>query len=150
MSLPPPPPDYAPLKTRPSAVTKYATYMFIASIFCIIFGVIDFFVWGPPASYVLGVIFVILGVLFLIVTFALYAGQSWALTISGYSGSLWAQAPEVRAFFGLPPSNFQAIPATLTAAAPPPPQQLCSTCGQPLTFIPQYNRWYCQAEQKYV
>jgi hypothetical protein len=35
---------------------------------------------------------------------------------------------------------------------PPPPQQppTCPTCGNPLTFIPQYQRWYCYREQKYV
>lgn len=37
---------------------------------------------------------------------------------------------------------------------PPPPQQpqqpLCPTCKNPLTYIPQYQRWYCYREQKYV
>ena len=26
----------------------------------------------------------------------------------------------------------------------------CPTCGQPLTYIQQYQRWYCDREQKYV
>jgi sporulation protein YlmC with PRC-barrel domain len=29
-------------------------------------------------------------------------------------------------------------------------QPLCSTCGRPLTWIPQYSRWYCYNEKKYV
>jgi sporulation protein YlmC with PRC-barrel domain len=29
-------------------------------------------------------------------------------------------------------------------------QQLCPTCGQPLTWIPQYKRWYCYNDKKYV
>jgi sporulation protein YlmC with PRC-barrel domain len=29
-------------------------------------------------------------------------------------------------------------------------QPLCSTCGKPLTWIPQYSRWYCYNEKKYV
>ena len=29
-------------------------------------------------------------------------------------------------------------------------QQLCPTCGQPLTWIPEYKRWYCYNEKKYV
>ena len=28
--------------------------------------------------------------------------------------------------------------------------QTCPTCGGPLTFIPQYNRWYCYKDKKYV
>jgi sporulation protein YlmC with PRC-barrel domain len=29
-------------------------------------------------------------------------------------------------------------------------QQLCPTCGKPLTWIPQYQRWYCYNDKKYV
>jgi sporulation protein YlmC with PRC-barrel domain len=29
-------------------------------------------------------------------------------------------------------------------------QQLCPTCGKPLTWIPQYERWYCYNDKKYV
>jgi sporulation protein YlmC with PRC-barrel domain len=29
-------------------------------------------------------------------------------------------------------------------------QTLCPTCGQPLTWIDQYKRWYCYNEKKYV
>ena len=35
---------------------------------------------------------------------------------------------------------------------PPPPVgavQTCPTCGQPLTFVQQYNRWYCTNCKKY-
>jgi len=38
-------------------------------------------------------------------------------------------------------------------APPPPPTQttpLCPTCGQPLVYIPEYNRWYCKKEKKYI
>lgn len=33
---------------------------------------------------------------------------------------------------------------------PPPPPYPCPTCGEPLTYIPQYNRWYCHKDQKYA
>jgi hypothetical protein len=40
-----------------------------------------------------------------------------------------------------------------TVSAMPTPQPraegLCSTCGKPLTWIPQYSRWYCYNCQKY-
>jgi hypothetical protein len=26
----------------------------------------------------------------------------------------------------------------------------CPFCGKPLTYLPQYQKWYCQTEQKYV
>ena len=29
-------------------------------------------------------------------------------------------------------------------------QPLCPTCNQPLTWIPQYSRWYCYNDKKYV
>jgi len=39
----------------------------------------------------------------------------------------------------------------ISRAPPPPPvaAQLCPACGQPLTFIQQYNRWYCANCKKY-
>jgi sporulation protein YlmC with PRC-barrel domain len=27
---------------------------------------------------------------------------------------------------------------------------LCQTCGKPLTWIPQYQRWYCYNDKKYA
>jgi sporulation protein YlmC with PRC-barrel domain len=29
-------------------------------------------------------------------------------------------------------------------------QPTCATCGKPLTWIPQYQRWYCYNDKKYV
>jgi hypothetical protein len=48
--------------------------------------------------------------------------------------------------------QFQRGPAT-PATPPPPPgmaAQTCPTCGAPLRYIQQYQRWYCDKEQKYV
>jgi hypothetical protein len=39
------------------------------------------------------------------------------------------------------------------APPPPPPGQVaqtCPTCGSPLRYIEQYQRWYCDQEKKYV
>jgi len=33
---------------------------------------------------------------------------------------------------------------------PPPGWQNCPTCGAPLRYIQQYQKWYCDKEQKYV
>jgi len=29
-------------------------------------------------------------------------------------------------------------------------QPLCPTCGRPLTYVQQYQRWYCYNDKKYV
>ena len=31
-----------------------------------------------------------------------------------------------------------------------PSQPMCPTCGKPLTWIAQYQRWYCYNDKKYV
>jgi sporulation protein YlmC with PRC-barrel domain len=36
------------------------------------------------------------------------------------------------------------------AQASPSQTPVCPTCGQPLTYIPQYQRWYCYKDNKYV
>ncbi|MGB9676681.1 MAG: hypothetical protein ACPL0C_05795 [Candidatus Bathyarchaeales archaeon] len=40
----------------------------------------------------------------------------------------------------------------LAPAPPPPPPgaEVCPTCGGPLTYIPQYQRWYCYKCKKYA
>jgi len=51
-----------------------------------------------------------------------------------------------------------AIPNRQGVPAPPPPPQPpaqspiypCPTCGKPLRFVQEYQRWYCDAENKYV
>lgn len=53
-------------------------------------------------------------------------------------------------FFEILPEPSLFYPAI---APPPPPPQIiptCPTCGQPLAFIQEYNRWYCPTERKYV
>jgi len=39
-----------------------------------------------------------------------------------------------------------AQPVQQQSASPP----LCQTCGKPLTWIPQYQRWYCYNDKKYA
>ncbi len=44
--------------------------------------------------------------------------------------------------------------STQTVQQSTPQQQTahptCPTCGRPLTWIPQYQRWYCYNDKKYV
>ena len=44
------------------------------------------------------------------------------------------------------PEQMQAQTASVEKQATP----MCPTCGKPLTWIPQYKRWYCYNEKKYV
>jgi sporulation protein YlmC with PRC-barrel domain len=44
----------------------------------------------------------------------------------------------------------QTMPAQQAPTTDSQSQQLCPTCGKPLTWIPQYQRWYCYNDKKYV
>ena len=56
----------------------------------------------------------------------------------------------------VPQSAYQAQPQQQTQQTyqTEPKQQstqpLCPTCNKPLTWIPQYQRWYCYNDKKYV
>jgi hypothetical protein len=52
--------------------------------------------------------------------------------------------------------KFQGMMGPSAPPPPPPPpgasgaQATCPICGGPLTFIPQYQRWYCYKDKKYI
>jgi len=48
------------------------------------------------------------------------------------------------------PSQSAAGQPTGTQQGQPTQQKTCPTCQGPLTWIPQYQRWYCYKESKYV
>ena len=53
----------------------------------------------------------------------------------------------------MPSANASAQATQQTVAQPAQAAQSvpsCPTCGSPLTWIPQYKRWYCYKDQKYV
>ncbi len=53
-------------------------------------------------------------------------------------------------FVLLKPSAAQPAVAAQPAQAAQSAQQTCSTCGGPLSYIQQYQRWYCYKCKKYV
>ncbi len=62
--------------------------------------------------------------------------EDWVASINQAIASSKIQVAQTATFAPPPP--------------PPPPTPQCPTCGNPLTYIPQYQRWYCYHEKKYV
>jgi phosphate/sulfate permease len=69
-------------------------------------------------------------------------------TIGGYLSGMFEKRP-----FAMPTVfNLSQIQRRAPAPPPPPPgaATTCPSCGGPLRYIQQYQRWYCDKEQKYV
>jgi len=70
----------------------------------------------------------------------------------------WDEIQAAGDFILLKPSASQpqtsAFQPSMQQPATQQPQQAqtptCPTCGGPLTYIPQYQRWYCYKDKKYV
>jgi hypothetical protein len=80
-------------------------------------------------------------------------GYGFFLAFLGYGAATAA----TWLFAGLPAAPAVAVPALpaaqAAAAVPPLPAlgaQACPRCRAPLSFVAQYNRWYCNACQQYV
>ena len=86
-----------------------------------------------------------------------------ALTVENDNGEIqtvaWEDVQAAADFIILKPQMVQNTYQPTQAAAQPmqqtqPVQQstqpMCPTCGRPLTWIPQYQRWYCYNDKKYV
>jgi len=130
--------------------------------------------FNPSLQYATGAFAIVVSVYLFICSVGMFMGKSWSMKISGYSMMGWSKRPEVVSYFGLPPAYptyppvyqpgtppFQPQPPSppppVPAAPPAPPAApaapaapTCPTCGQPLTYVQQYQRWYCQNEKKYV
>ncbi len=88
---------------------------------------------NPKSAHTWGIIVIILGVLSLIGITTTLGG---ILSIVGGALALTWNPSRT--------ANVQTIP---------PPQgaiRFCQNCGSPLTYVQEYQRWYCTAEQKYV
>ena len=85
-----------------------------------------------------------------------------ALTIENENGEThnvaWEDVQAASDFILLKPqvvqqATYQPVqqPAqTIEQPAQQSTQPLCQTCGKPLTWIAQYQRWYCYNDKKYV
>jgi hypothetical protein len=66
-----------------------------------------------------------------------------------YPGT-YPAGPAPGAYAPAPPPSSPTTPQPPLPPPPPPPGPVCPTCGQPATFIPQYNRYYCYHCQRYL
>jgi sporulation protein YlmC with PRC-barrel domain len=57
----------------------------------------------------------------------------------------WEEIQAAGDFVILKPGTAQTQPMGQQGQAP-----ICPTCGGPLTYIQQYQRWYCYRDKKYV
>jgi sporulation protein YlmC with PRC-barrel domain len=87
-----------------------------------------------------------------------------SLTVEGDTGEIknvaWEEVQAASDYIILKPTtqvayqqSYQSQQQTaqpVQAAQPAQSQPLCPTCGKPLTWIPQYQRWYCYNDKKYV
>jgi hypothetical protein len=64
----------------------------------------------------------------------------------------YLRRPHVKAFFGKVPPLPAPPPAGIPPTPPSPQAQtaFCPTCGAQLQYVPQYQRYWCPREQRYV
>jgi sporulation protein YlmC with PRC-barrel domain len=62
----------------------------------------------------------------------------------------WENIQGVGDFVILKPTAQSATETSVAAQTAQPTQQICPTCRGPLSYIQQYQRWYCYKCQKYV
>jgi sporulation protein YlmC with PRC-barrel domain len=65
----------------------------------------------------------------------------------------WEDIQAAGDFVILKPVTAQAQPSSAQPMAQTPQEtqpQVCPKCGRPLTYIPQYQQWYCYNDKKYL
>ena len=117
--------------------------------------------FGTMADEETGIILIVVGVVFIVlgIFFWPICGLGIVLLIIGVV--LAATAPPRAAYappgyygYGAPPTvpyPPQAPAAGMPVPGAPPGYALptCHVCGSPLTWVPQYSRWYCTRCQSY-
>ena len=83
-----------------------------------------------------------------------------AITVENADGAVqtvpWDTIQAASDFIILKPTEQSYQPSTNQSQQQQPAQSaqqaqpLCPTCSKPLTWIPQYQRWYCYTDKKYA
>ncbi|MCI4347014.1 MAG: hypothetical protein L3J97_00130 [Thermoplasmata archaeon] len=103
---------------------------------------------------------VLVGILLLIAYVKLEEiGRSAAPSmIPGKPGPMTAAPMYSAPAYSAAPATPPAAPSYPTSAPPPPPiapssapsVPVCTRCGRPATWVPQYSRWYCYTDSVYL
>jgi sporulation protein YlmC with PRC-barrel domain len=62
----------------------------------------------------------------------------------------WEDIQAAGDFVILKPASVQPHPFSSQTVGQAQQTPICPTCGGPLTYIQQYQRWYCYKDKKYV
>lgn len=103
---------------------------------CLILSVVGIGVLGRLGELLQGADAIIGGVGWMVVVVILGAGAVIFATIGGLIGGI----------FSRPSAPVPPVPQY----APPQPTYSCPTCGRPLTYVTQYQRWYCYNCKRYM
>jgi hypothetical protein len=163
---------------RPTGVTIIAALGILGGTVLVILGILSLAVFGLPSeglfaafAIFFSTFYILLGLTEFIASWGLLVGKGWAWTLNLVlaalsivlvlffpGSSFWTIIinaiiiyylfrPNVKAFFGKGPAG--------SYQPPPPPTTTtqktatCPRCGQQLTYIEQYKRWYCYNCQQY-
>jgi hypothetical protein len=111
------------------------------------------------ADQEIGIVLIVLGVVFMLggFIFAPICGIGLILLIIGII--IMATGPSRASMYAQPglgypaPPPYGYPPPTAPGGMAPPPapynQPLCPVCSSPLSWVPQYGRWYCNRCQAY-
>lgn len=62
----------------------------------------------------------------------------------------WEDIQAIGDFIVLKPQKEPVASAAASSSSATASQTICQTCKEPLSYIPQYQRWYCYKCKKYV
>jgi sporulation protein YlmC with PRC-barrel domain len=80
--------------------------------------------------------------------------QGVSLAVENIDGEInnipWEDVQAASDFIILKPAKQKPQPKSEATSQNKTSQPLCPTCNKPLTWIEQYQRWYCYNDKKYV
>ncbi len=72
---------------------------------------------------------------------------------SGWMGGFWGYSKtkaEYTKIVAMLSNNFYSKSTCTPTSPPTATQYICPSCGQPIVYYRQYQRWYCHNEKKYL
>lgn len=160
-----------PRPKRPIGIVVIAVLEFLGALLCFVFAAILVIFLGVAGVFfaVPGLILLVAGYLLLIANplgkYITYAGLILGLldpfTLLLSFPLLWyLQRPHIKAYFGYLDKTYRAYrmyapppppvtSAQLSATSPTIGQRICPSCGSPMSYLANVNRYWCPKEKKY-